>query len=186
MYDCWSTEKYVQKSQPNNTLIESKEVFDSLTLIFSKGKDRIFEWHFQKEHFDFNRIEHSKKLPYKNHYSGKFNIPETHEIESEANFLENFFGGNLESIEGKCSALYKIFWFKNRFNNNSLDYLIRRWIEPTGKYFAGWEDFHTNIALLQIMREECNLSVDTIFDMNIPKLTAHMVLMEVNNHRPSM
>lgn len=166
----------------------------NLILNFSKWSDKdkrcdkIFQWHIQPIHFDFNRLEHAKyslatqvlerlkaainERSYRYPTSDKFNIPELVGIDNEAAFSEDFFQGNLESIEGKCYALYKIYWFKNKFKSSSFDYLIQRWLEPKGKYFAGWEDFHTNKTLLKILMEDCHLPIKAIDEMNIPALSA--------------
>lgn len=152
-----------------------------LTLSFYYGGFPIFEWHFQNEHFDFNRIEHSKQKAYSIHYLDKSNILQIPEIESADNFSEELFGGelnsllpgNLDSIEGKAYALYKIFCFKNKFKSNAFDYLIDRWLEPSGKYFSKWEDVDTNKAFIKFLTEECKLSKEAIVNLNIPQLTAH-------------
>ena len=143
-----------------------------------------------KIHFDFNRLEHAKYSPatevleglkasinknaHKDPASYRLSIPKLIGIDNEAAFSENLFQANLDSIEGKCYALYKIFWFKNKFNSYSFDYLIHRWLEPSGKYFAGWEDFHTNKTLLKILMTDCNLPKEAIDELNIPALSAHM------------
>lgn len=158
----------------------------NLTLTFKYSGFAIFEWHFQKAHFDFNKIEHAKQRAYRIYYLDKSNISQIPIIESEEKFSEDLFSGrlknhlagNLDSIEGKCYAIYKIFCFKNKFKNNAFDYLIHRWIEPSGKYFARWEDEFTNKAFIKFLIEECNLSPEAILKMNIPALTAHVDLLK--------
>lgn len=177
---------------------QDKEIADdkTITLTFKKYSEKnqtcekLFQWHFQAIHFDLNRLEHAKYNPatqvldelkasinknaHKDPTSYTLSMPKLTGIENEAAFAEDLFQGNLDSIEGKCYALYKIFWFKNTFNSHSFDYLIHRWLEKSGKYFAGWEDFHTNKTLLKILMTDCNLPKEAIDELDIPALSAHM------------
>lgn len=194
----WIREDYVDDDEsllltfsrlpPDNyKILREKYLNKTLTFADTHSKpDKIFSLHFQKNHFAFNRLKEDKGLPHKDPAASESKLPSLLAINNETAFAEHLFQGNLESIEGKCHALYKIFWFKNKFDKHSFDYLIHRWIEPTGKYFAGWEDYHTNRMLLHILLTNCNLPLDTIYDMKIPELVAQMVMLAQREGKPML
>lgn len=161
----------------NHTILDENDV----RLVFSKEGIKIFEWHMQPLHYDFVSSSRSKSIPY--HPPGAVDKLKAESSVAwpadvtEASFPELLFNCYLDSISGKIRALYRILQFKQTFRKSTYDYLITKWIEPTGKYFAGWTDFHTNSSLLEVLHQFADKSdvCERVLKLKAPRLRAHML-----------
>lgn len=162
---------------PEHQITNPKDI----SLLFKLGvNNSIFEWHFEEQHFDFNRIEYSKNTPCKNLHLDRLELPSDL---SKHTFPIFFFDANIESITGILTAYHKILWFEKIYNKKTFNSFTTRWIEPTGKYFAQWKDYHTNSSVLDLMLRY--KTIDDIFNMKIPELTAHLLWREVDADKPN-
>jgi ankyrin repeat protein len=85
-------------------------------------------------------------------------------------FAEQLYGSDLDSIAGKLTAILGILKYRKNFNKKTFDHLLLRWLEPTGFYFAGWQDRETNYFLGKQLFKY--MSVDEVLALKVPALNS--------------
>lgn len=160
----------------------------NLSLTFLSANKPIFQWTIYPGHAYFTKIDQGNDwrpkigerlvkeglikewLPAYTYFKpyDATNIDQIPPDQAESIFAGVLYSGDLDSIDGKINALRQISVFKKTFHNNSFDTLIDKWIEPTGRYFANWQDGATNGYLLNALGSV--KSVQEIRDLKIEPL----------------
>jgi hypothetical protein len=163
----WDSIPYADSGDPTHIMFMIK----GPVVIFKLGDEPIFEWHFQDKHFDLIRSDKSKDFPsndcdYREEMDVHIDLP-------KQEFATLIYKGNIDSITGKIYALNAAYSYEKLFGTNPFIHLIRKWLKPSGEFFAGWTDDFTNEGLL------CSLIIHKttkeIYELSIPQLNAAYV-----------
>ena len=159
--------------QPNLRL---RDQFNT-TIILKLNGYHVYEWHILPNHFEFNRANPSYYSAEDELESMSFTIP--HNMTEDA-FPRFLYNNDLRSLRGRLIAINRIYWFKQTFKKTTYDALLDKWFDPSGRYLGYFGDYASNQILLTILIRH-GKSIDDIFDMQIPKLTANLIWMQVRS-----
>lgn len=149
--------------------------WNDIQLIFYYGSNKNSRWpvfacDFIQIHFDLNKI-------YPHPLINKYDHTQIfQDLTPAAIYAENMN----TSIE-RIAALDKMLWFNQASNEDAFKYPIKRWLEPTGIHFSGWQNWQVNSDVAKVLLKYW--SVEKILRLNMPWLHSGLVFQLVKMRR---
>lgn len=159
--------------QGKNVFEKSENICDSETITFLTNDIPQFELIIQTGHTYFQKTKEQTDLDWRRkvgellvkenlikdwispyHFFSPYtldNIQDIPQEKSDSIFAGVLHGGDFDSIFGKIETICKIMTFKNIFQKNTFEEIVRRWVSPTGEFFDNWRDTHTTWSVLNAL-----------------------------------
>lgn len=138
-----------------------------LSATFSYGKEKVFEWHFESNHFALNRCTDICRLKQK-----------FYDIDD---FASEFFADKMDTPIEKVIAIDQIANYKMKTGMTHFDYLLNQWLEKSGKHFAGWKNLAVNARLVTVLLKY--MSISHLIELAIPELLSSAMSVLVKMRR---